>query len=102
MWKKLAHLDKELKQALFIFCCCCCFCSFSFLNTQIKKNRWFCPHSLNIYTIMKGFYKRKVYPVFGGSAGSDLTTCDSYFTILVEVFTNHILAVKSYFMNHRV
>ena len=26
--------------------------------------------------------------------GFDLTTRDSYFTILVEVFTNHILAKK--------
>ena len=30
--------------------------------------------------------------------GFDLTTCDSYFTI--QVFTNHILAVKTYFTNH--
>ena len=26
---------------------------------------------------------------------------DSYFTILVEVFTNHILEENTYFMNHR-
>ena len=33
--------------------------------------------------------------------GFDLTTCDSYFTILVEVFTNHILAenYESYRVN---
>ena len=30
-----------------------------------------------------------------------LTTLDSYFTILVEVFTNHILAERTYFTNHR-
>ena len=30
----------------------------------------------------------------------DLTTCNSYFAILVEVFTNHILAENTYFMNH--
>ena len=29
----------------------------------------------------------------------DLTTRYSYFTILVEVFTNHILAENKYFMN---
>ena len=29
-----------------------------------------------------------------------LTTCDLYFTILVEVFTNHILAKNRYFTNH--
>ena len=32
--------------------------------------------------------------------GFDLTTRDSYITILVEVFTNHILAEKIYFKNH--
>ena len=32
--------------------------------------------------------------------GFDLTTRDSYFTILVEVFTDHILAEKIYFKNH--
>ena len=31
--------------------------------------------------------------------GLDLMTCDSYFTILVEVFTNHILAKHTYFTN---
>ena len=30
-----------------------------------------------------------------------LTTLDSYLTILVEVFTNHILAERTYFTNHR-
>ena len=30
----------------------------------------------------------------------DLTTRDSYFLILVEVFTNHILAENPYFTNH--
>ena len=30
----------------------------------------------------------------------DLATRDSYFTILVEVFTNHILAENRYFMNY--
>ena len=30
----------------------------------------------------------------------DLTTRDSYFTILVEVFTNHMLAESTYFTNH--
>ena len=33
-------------------------------------------------------------------SGFDLMTHDSYFTILVEVFTNHILAEKTYFTNH--
>ena len=32
--------------------------------------------------------------------GVDLTTRDSYFTILVEVFTNRNLAENAYFMNH--
>ena len=32
--------------------------------------------------------------------GFDLTTRDSYFTILVEVFTNHISAENRYFTNH--
>ena len=31
--------------------------------------------------------------------GFDLTTHDSYFTILVEVFTNHISAENTYFAN---
>ena len=32
-------------------------------------------------------------------SGFDLMTCDLYFTILVEVFMNHILAWKMYFTN---
>ena len=32
-------------------------------------------------------------------SGFDLTTRDSYFTILVEVFTNHILVENTYFTN---
>ena len=32
--------------------------------------------------------------------GFDLTTCDLYYTILVEVLTKHILAVNTYFTNH--
>ena len=32
--------------------------------------------------------------------GFDLTTRDLYFTILDEVFTNHILAENTYFTNH--
>ena len=32
-------------------------------------------------------------------AGVDLTTRDLYFTILVEVFTNHVLAENTYFTN---
>ena len=32
--------------------------------------------------------------------GLDLTTRDSYFTILVEVLTNHVLAKNTYFTNH--
>ena len=34
------------------------------------------------------------------SSGFDLTTRDSYFTILVEFFTDHILAENTYFTNH--
>ena len=36
-------------------------------------------------------------------SGFNLTTCDLYFTILVQVFTNHILSDLSeniYFRNH--
>ena len=32
-------------------------------------------------------------------SGFDLTICDSYFTILVEVFKDHILAKNIYFTN---
>ena len=32
-------------------------------------------------------------------AGFNLTTRDSYFMILAEVSSNHILAEKTYFMN---
>ena len=32
--------------------------------------------------------------------GFDLTTGDLYFTALVEVFTNHILAENTYIRNH--
>ena len=35
------------------------------------------------------------------TAGLNLTTHDSYFTILVEVLTNHILAKGTYFTNHK-
>ena len=34
------------------------------------------------------------------SSGFNLTTRDSYFTILVEFFTNRILAENTYFTNH--
>ena len=33
-------------------------------------------------------------------SGFDLTTRDSYFTILVEVFTNHVSAENTYFTNY--
>ena len=32
-------------------------------------------------------------------SGLNLTTCDSYFMILVDIFTNHILAESTYFAN---
>ena len=32
-------------------------------------------------------------------SGLNLTTCDSYFMILVDIFTNHILAENTYFTN---
>ena len=32
--------------------------------------------------------------------GFNLMDCDSYFTILFEVLTNHISAEKTYFKNH--
>ena len=35
-----------------------------------------------------------------GMTGFDLMTTDSYFTILVGVITNNILAENVYFMNH--
>ena len=35
-----------------------------------------------------------------GTSGFNLTTCDSNFTILVEVFTNRILAENTYFTKH--
>ena len=34
------------------------------------------------------------------ASGLDLTTRDSWFTILVEVFTNHILAKNTFLTNH--
>ena len=36
------------------------------------------------------------------NAGFNLTTRDSYFTILAEVFTNHISAENTFFTNHIV
>ena len=35
-----------------------------------------------------------------GTSGFNLTTCDSNFTILVEVFTSRILAENTYFTKH--
>ena len=35
-------------------------------------------------------------------SGFNLTTCDSYFTILVEVFTNHILAENPFHESYRM
>ena len=32
--------------------------------------------------------------------GFNVTTHDSYFTIVVKIFANHILAEKTYFANH--
>ena len=34
--------------------------------------------------------------------GFNLTTCDLYFTVLLEVFINLVLAKNIYFMNHLV
>ena len=48
-----------------------------------------------ISTIGRDWLKVKLFtPEF------NLTTHDSYVTILVEVFTNHILAESTYFTNH--
>ena len=46
------------------------------------------------------FFFQKRVPVFYLKIGFPLRTRDSYFTILVVVFMNHILAEKSYFRNH--
>ena len=35
-------------------------------------------------------------------SGFNLTICDSYFMVLIEVFMNHISAENTYFMNHIV
>ena len=35
------------------------------------------------------------------TTGFNLMTCDSYFMIQVQVFTNHILGEDTYFKNHR-
>ena len=49
---------------------------------------------------LSGFmkYEKKLNTV--RRTGFDLTTYDSYFMILVQVFTNHTLAENTYFTNH--
>ena len=44
------------------------------------------------------WYEKSTFPK--QLSGFDLMTCDSYFTILVEVFMNRILAENTCFMNH--
>ena len=57
--------------------------------------------------IHKGKYLRKSLSIYLSiylpiylSTGIDLTTRDSYFTLLVEVFTNLILVENTNFTNH--
>ena len=47
-------------------------------------------------------YSTMAFPTLGNSAGFDLTTHNLYFTILVEIFMNHILAEDIFHKSHRV
>ena len=64
---------------------------------------WFCSLSAENVNLMKTSQLFIIFisilQKYTPSLGFDLTTRDSYFSILVEVFTNHILAKNTYFMN---
>ena len=51
-------------------------------------------------TEIKSSFSNSPYCFMLEFSGLDLMTCDSYFSILVEVFTIHILAEDTYFTNH--
>ena len=53
-----------------------------------------------MFTSLPLNFNRLKPPTATTLTGFNLTTQDSYFTTLVEVFTNHNLAKNTYFMNH--
>ena len=74
-----------------------------FLNT-VTITSFFLMSNRSLSTLLQNhclcFFFQKRVPVFYLKIGFLFRTRDSYFTILVVVFMNHILAEKSYFRNH--
>ena len=62
--------------------------------SEIKIDMSFPAHQFIIQAFSASFRLDRV-----NVAVFNLTTHDSYFTVLVEVFTNHILAENTYFTN---
>ena len=75
---------------------------FSSLNyskpkTRLRKSRFWISKPSTV--IRNKFAANTDKELESSSPEFNLTTRDSYFTIPVEVFTNHILAKKTYFTN---
>ena len=66
-----------------------------FFSWRLSKNyrMTYCTHMTSHVIWVDVMVSRK-------NTGFDLAARDSYFTILVEVFTNHILVENTYFTNH--
>ena len=69
----------------------------TYIKTLLKK--LFLPHQIAIF-INDTIQALLLFIVIAFGSGFDLTTRDSYFTILVEVFTNHISDENKYFTNN--
>ena len=52
--------------------------------------------AIEVFDDVKKFFENSKLPKTSTSSRFDLTTRDSYFTILVEIFTNHVLAEKTF------
>ena len=61
------------------------------------KKKYLMVQNITLWSIMRNQQIFELNPL-----GLHSTTCYSYFMILVEVSTNHILAENTYFTNHRV
>ena len=66
-------------------------------KTRLRKSRFWI--SIPSTVIRNKFAANTDKELESSSPEFNLTTRDSYFTIPVEVFTNHILAKKTYFTN---
>ena len=67
-----------------------------FCSTRWTKNVSVAGMAIEVFDDVKKFFENSKLPKTITSSRFDFTTRDSYFTILVEVFTNHVLAEKTF------